>query len=242
MFGTPAFACEHRNTAASTAIAVWLKGGPQNAPRYQRELAEFSRRFGANVPFSTVSSRADAESADHAARAVVVGLAIVALVVGLAGIVTIAQAVRRYLARAAGEGRVLAALGSRRLDRAAVQFVAAVPFLLLTPFVAVATAYALVAGVPSRRGADAGALSRATRRLVRVRGRRIRLVPRRRRHHVCSRLARLGQSDTACRRSGSRATAWPRGRASCPPRSAPASRSGPAVAGADRNGRRSRAW
>ena len=99
----------------------------ENAPAYQRELAQFSRRFGSNVPFSTVSSRADAESADHAARAVVVGLAIVALVAGLAGIVTIAQAVRRYLARAADEGRVLAALGARQIDRAAAQLVAAVP-------------------------------------------------------------------------------------------------------------------
>ncbi len=143
LFGTPAFAREHLRTAASTVIAVWLKGGPENAPRYQRELAQFSRGFGSNVPFSTVSSRADAESADQAARAVVVGLAIVALVGGLAGIVTIAQTVRRYLARAADEGRVLAALGAQRIDRAAVQLVAALPFLLATPFVAVAIAYAL---------------------------------------------------------------------------------------------------
>ena len=143
LFGTPAFAREHRSTSASTLIAVWLKGGPENAPAYQHALAEFSRRFGSNVPFSTVSSRADAESASHAARAVVVGLAIVALVGGLAGIITIAQAVRRYLARTADEGRVLAALGARRIDRTAVQLVAALPFLLVAPFVAVAMAYAL---------------------------------------------------------------------------------------------------
>src|SRR5580765_7926315 len=46
LFGTPAFAREHRSTAASSAIAVWLKGGPENAPVYQRELAQFARRFG----------------------------------------------------------------------------------------------------------------------------------------------------------------------------------------------------
>ncbi|MDQ1479409.1 MAG: putative transport system permease protein, partial [Actinomycetota bacterium] len=148
LFGTPAFAREHRAEAASTAVAVWLKGGPQNAPAYQRALAQFSRRFGSNVPFTTVSSRADAESADHAARAVVVGLAIVALVGGLAGIVTIAQAVRRYLARAADEGRILAALGARQVDRAAVQLVAAVPFLLATPIVAGVVAYALSPAFP----------------------------------------------------------------------------------------------
>src|SRR5206468_8769793 len=67
---------------------------------------------------------------------------------GLAGIVTIAQAVRRYLARAADEGRILAALGARQIDRAAVQLVAAVPFLLATPVVAGVIAYALSPAFP----------------------------------------------------------------------------------------------
>jgi predicted lysophospholipase L1 biosynthesis ABC-type transport system permease subunit len=108
----------------------------------------FSRLFGNKFPYPSASARDPAESADQAARAVVVGLVIVALVGGLAGIITIAQTARRYLARAADEGRVLAALGARRIDRSAVQLVAALPFLLATPVVAVAIAYALSPAFP----------------------------------------------------------------------------------------------
>ena len=190
-----------------------------------------------------MSSRDDAESADHAARAVVVGLAIVALVGGLAGIVTIAQTVRRYLARAADEGRVLAALGARRIDRAAVQFVAAVPFLLLTPLVAVAVAYALspVFPVGAARTLEPYPGLRADWFVFVAGGIAWFLVVAARHGGRRAGSARpTGSGDAP--RPHPRPSAPPRARGSCPPRSVPASRSGPVAAGAHRNAPRSRAW
>jgi predicted lysophospholipase L1 biosynthesis ABC-type transport system permease subunit len=144
MFGTPAFARLHARQAALTLIPIWLQGGPDNAPAFQRELEKFSRTFpGGEVPFDEVSSREDADAANHSANAVVAGLLIVALVAGLAGLVTISQAVRRYLGGSDNERDVLASLGARRIDRTATHLVTAIPFLAAVPFVAAGVAFAV---------------------------------------------------------------------------------------------------
>jgi hypothetical protein len=144
LFGTPAFARRYAVDAPITLIPIWLKGGPQNAPAFQDELAAFSRTLpGPEIPFDEVSSRTDADAAQHSANAVVAGLLIVALVAGLAGLVLIAQGMRRYLGGNGEERSVLTALGARRIDRMATELVAAIPFLVAVPIVAAGVAYAV---------------------------------------------------------------------------------------------------
>src|SRR5262249_21511844 len=142
MFGTPAFARAHRNKSTFTLLAVWLKGGPRVEPHFERDLAQFTRTLGAaSVPFNVVGSRLDADAAHHSASAVVTGLVIFMIVAGLAGLVTLAQTVRRSFAQWDDESAVLTALGARRSERALLEVVGALPFLVIAPFVAVAVAY-----------------------------------------------------------------------------------------------------
>ncbi len=63
------------------------------------------------------------------------------LVAGLAGLVTLAQSVRRNLAQSDDDGAVLVALGARRIDRALTDLIGASPYLALAPLVAVGVAY-----------------------------------------------------------------------------------------------------
>jgi hypothetical protein len=142
VYGTPAFARAHRNDSTFTLYAVWLKGGPGNAPTFEQQLSAFVRENKVASLLDVVSSRDDADAADHSSRAVVIGLAIFALVGGVAGIIIVMQATRRYVARDDEEQRVLIALGAGRGDRAATQFISALPFLASAPLVAVAIAYA----------------------------------------------------------------------------------------------------
>src|SRR4029079_5618003 len=118
------------------------KGGPSNAPIFEQALSDYVREHNVSSLLDVVSSRDDADAADHSSRAVVLGLAIFALVGGLAGVITVVQATRRYVARADNEQAVLTSLGASRADRAATQFISALPFLVIAPFVAVAIAYA----------------------------------------------------------------------------------------------------
>jgi hypothetical protein len=141
LFGTPAFAAANHGNTTFTLIAVWLKDGPPAEPRFERDLAAFTSTLDGSVPFNVVGSRADAESADHASTAVGTGLVIFMLVAGLAGLVMLAQTVRRNLAQADADNAVLVALGARRIDRALAGLVGALPYLLLAPIVAVAVAY-----------------------------------------------------------------------------------------------------
>jgi len=143
MFGTPAFASAHPDDTTFTLLAVWLKDGPRTEPNFERDLAQFSHALGdESIPFNVVGSRADAAAAHHAATAVVTGLVIFMLVAGLAGLVTLAQTVRRNLAQWDDENAVLTALGARRSERALAQVVSALPYLAIAPVVAVAVAYA----------------------------------------------------------------------------------------------------
>jgi hypothetical protein len=148
MYGTPAFAREHHEDSTFTLYAVWLKGGPSKAPVFEQALSDYAREARVSSLLDVVSSRDDADAADHSARAVAMGLAIFALVGGLAGVITVVQATRRYVARADDEQGVLVSLGASRADRAATQFVSAVPFLVVAPFVAIAIAYASSALFP----------------------------------------------------------------------------------------------
>jgi predicted lysophospholipase L1 biosynthesis ABC-type transport system permease subunit len=142
LFGTPAFAAQQGGNTTFTLIAVWLKGGPAAEPRFETELARFSRTLDAeHAPFDVVPSRADAESAHHASTAVGTGLVIFMLVAGLAGLVTLAQTVRRNLSQADDDGEVLVALGARRIDRATASVVGALPYLVIAPLVAVAITF-----------------------------------------------------------------------------------------------------
>ena len=74
---------------------------------------------------------------------------------------------------------VLAALGARRIDRAAVQLVAALPFLLLRPSSRLHSPTRSRRCSPSARRARWSPIPGCTRGLVHVRGRRTRLAPRR---------------------------------------------------------------
>ena len=142
LFGTPAFVAEHGRNTTFSLIAVWLKGGPPAEPEFEAELARFSRTLDDDAaPFDVVPSRVDAESAHHASTAVGTGLVIFMLVAGLAGLVTLAQTVRRNLAQADDDNAVLVALGARRIDRALAAVFGALPYLVLAPLVAVAVAY-----------------------------------------------------------------------------------------------------
>ena len=142
VYGTPAFARAHQNDSTFTLYAVWLKGGPQNAPEFEAQLSEYVRTNKVNSLLDVVSSRDDADAADHSSRAVVIGLMIFALVGGIAGIIIVMQATRRYVTRDDEEQHVLVALGAGRSDRATTQFISALPFLVSAPIVAVAIAYA----------------------------------------------------------------------------------------------------
>ena len=93
------------------------------------------------MPFNVVPSRADAESAHHASAAVGTGLVIFMIVAGLAGLVALAQTVRRNLAQTDDEGAVLVALGARRFDRALAGVFGALPYLAVAPLVAAGVAY-----------------------------------------------------------------------------------------------------
>ena len=141
VFGTPALAHEYGEQAASDLLALWFDNWPEDGAAFEREVTEFASTFGGNVPFSAVSSVSDKESADHAANAVVTGLLIFALVAGLAGAITVGQAVRRYLARDDDAQAVMLELGSSRGSRAVSQLIGALPFLAMAPVVAVAVAY-----------------------------------------------------------------------------------------------------
>jgi hypothetical protein len=149
MFGTPAFAEQYGKIAPTQLLAVWLRDGPTAGPEFQRQTAEFAREFPPDdPPFSNVSSLEDAEAADHAANAVVAGLAIFAVVAGLAGLVVVAQILRRFMARGDDEARVLAALGARRTDRAGALIISVMPYLAAAPIVAIVLAFAASALFP----------------------------------------------------------------------------------------------
>ncbi len=147
VFGTPTFAKQYGSEAASDLVAIWLDDTPGADAAFQRDAAEFASTSD-SAPFNAVSSAADEDAADHASRAVVTGLLIFALVAGLAGIVTIGQALRRYLARADDQQEALLALGTPRADRAAAQLISALPFLVFAPVVAVFLAYAISPAFP----------------------------------------------------------------------------------------------
>jgi putative ABC transport system permease protein len=121
-----------------------LKDGPRAERPFESGLAAFARSLpnADSVPFNVVGSRADADAAHQSATAVVAGLVIFMFVAGLAGLVTLLQAVRRNFAQWDDERAVLGALGARRSERALAEVVGALPYLALAPFVAVAIAYA----------------------------------------------------------------------------------------------------
>ena len=148
LYGTPAFARKYGNEAASTLVGVWLKGGPNAARQFERELSEFTDATHGTVPVDTISSRSDADANNQSARVVVAGLAIFALVAGFAGVIVIAQVLRRYLARGEDERQVLVALGAERRARALAQIVGALPALVIAPLVAVGSAYLVSPAFP----------------------------------------------------------------------------------------------
>jgi hypothetical protein len=148
LYGTPAFARKYGNEAATTLVGVWLKDGPTAARHFERELSEFTDATHGTVPVDTISSRSDADANNQSARVVVAGLAIFALVAGFAGVVVIAQVLRRYLARGENEGQVLVALGAERRERTLAQIVGALPALVIAPIVAAGSAYLVSPAFP----------------------------------------------------------------------------------------------
>jgi predicted lysophospholipase L1 biosynthesis ABC-type transport system permease subunit len=143
VYGTRAFAREHAGDATFTMLAIWLKGGPNDAPQFERELAQFAQTLPDNtIPFSATSSLDDANAANHSAHTVAIGLAIFTVVAALAGLIAMVQATRRYFARDDNDSRALLALGATRYDRTATSVIGMLPAIVIAPIAAVVIAYA----------------------------------------------------------------------------------------------------
>ena len=200
LFGTPAFARAHRNTAASSAIAVWLKGGPAERARLSARaravraaLRQQGSLFDGVVPRRRRVGRPRGAGSRGRPRDRRAGRR--------SGRDRHDRADGAALPRAHGRRRTRPRRAGCPPDRSgggAVRRRGPVP-----PVDAPGRRCRRLrglAGVPRRRGADVGAVPRAARGLVRVRGRRNRMVPRRCRGHGRRRVARLGPPGPASSR------------------------------------------